>query len=285
MALTHHLNPKVFAQTVVPWLLEQEAYNNLPLGLVMLLQKRAELVEKALMLTLSDTDCQLMAVATRPAQLVIAETPGAEALIPELADWLASHMPGLQGIVAPTALAQAFADSWQARTDRGIHHQMAQRVYQLRQVNPPEKMPQGHYRLAGLGDLNLLLEWTEAFIAEALPQERPSRDGIRAATLRQIEAQDIGLWERNNHPVSMAARTRPTHNGTAVSLVYSPPELRGQGYASACVAALSQAQLEAGKQFCCLFTDLANPTSNHIYQRIGYQPVGDMQVLEFGNPS
>ena len=66
--------------------------------------------------------------------------------------------------------------------------------------------------------------------------------------------------------------------------MYTPPEFRGRGYASACVAAASQAQLDAGRRFCFLFTDLANATSNHIYQEIGYEPVRDVEVYRFGEP-
>ena len=63
--------------------------------------------------------------------------------------------------------------------------------------------------------------------------------------------------------------------------MYTPPEQRGHGYASAATAALSQLLLERGRRFCFLFTDLANPTSNHIYQTIGYQPVCDVDIYHF----
>jgi predicted GNAT family acetyltransferase len=64
-------------------------------------------------------------------------------------------------------------------------------------------------------------------------------------------------------------------------MVYTPPHLRKQGYATSCVAALTQRMLDSGKRFCCLYTDLTNPTSNAIYQKIGYQPVCDSEDLVF----
>jgi predicted GNAT family acetyltransferase len=67
----------------------------------------------------------------------------------------------------------------------------------------------------------------------------------------------------------------------AISLVYTPPDLRQRGYATACVASLSQMLLDEGWQFCTLFTDLANPTSNSIYRKIGYKPVGDFHDYLF----
>ena len=79
----------------------------------------------------------------------------------------------------------------------------------------------------------------------------------------------------------MAMKTRPTRRGISVSFVYTPPEFRRRGYATACVAELSRLLLESGRQFCSLFTDLANPTSNHIYQQIGYRPVADFDQYSF----
>ena len=81
--------------------------------------------------------------------------------------------------------------------------------------------------------------------------------------------------------MSMAARARPMTHGVVVNAVYTPPEMRGRGYASACVGHLSQHLLDSGYQFCCLFTDLSNPTSNNIYQRLGYHPVCDYDEYVF----
>jgi hypothetical protein len=66
-----------------------------------------------------------------------------------------------------------------------------------------------------------------------------------------------------------------------VNFVYTPPEFRGRGYASNLVAHLSQELLDEGRKFCFLFTDLANPVSNSIYQKIGYRPVSDSERWEF----
>jgi predicted GNAT family acetyltransferase len=74
-----------------------------------------------------------------------------------------------------------------------------------------------------------------------------------------------------------------TRHGIRVSFVYTPPELRGRGYASACVAAVSGRALASGKSFCTLYTDLANPTSNSIYQRVGYRRIGEAAMIAF-NP-
>jgi predicted GNAT family acetyltransferase len=75
---------------------------------------------------------------------------------------------------------------------------------------------------------------------------------------------------------SLAGYTTPTPRGIRVGPVYTPPEHRNRGHAGACVAALSQLLLDRGHRFCCLYTDLTNPTPNRIYQRIGYPPVCDV---------
>ena len=82
----------------------------------------------------------------------------------------------------------------------------------------------------------------------------------------------IALWEDGGEPVSLAGFGSPTPNGIRIGPVYTPPQLRGRGYASALTAHVSQAQLDAGRAFCFLYTDLANPTSNKIYVDIGYFP-------------
>jgi uncharacterized protein len=88
------------------------------------------------------------------------------------------------------------------------------------------------------------------------------------------------LWD-DHEPVSMCGVGGETPHGVRIGPVYTPPRARRQGYASALVAEVSQVQLDRGRTFCFLFTDLANPTSNHIYQEIGYEPVRDVEVYRF----
>jgi predicted GNAT family acetyltransferase len=149
---------------------------------------------------------------------------------------------------------------------------MRLRVYELREVNPPTRIPDGQMRRATIADTSLVTDWYHEFTKEAL--EEGSREEARKVASRFIALGSVYLWE-DGEPVSMAFRTRPTRHGCTVTGVYTPPDRRGRGYASACVAGLSQILLDSGYQVCNLFTDLANPTSNSIYQRIGYRPVCD----------
>ena len=89
------------------------------------------------------------------------------------------------------------------------------------------------------------------------------------------------LWEDGGAVVSASGWGGPTPNGIRIGPVYTPPELRGRGYATALVAELSQTLLDEGRRFCFLFTDLANPTSNAIYERIGYVRVCEAAMISF----
>ena len=98
---------------------------------------------------------------------------------------------------------------------------------------------------------------------------------------KSIKDQNIFLLLEEGKPVSMVQKAGKTPNGNLVNLVYTPPSLRRRGYATECVAKLSKHLLEEGNKYCFLFTDLANPTSNSIYQKIGYRPIIDFDQIEF----
>ena len=128
-------------------------------------------------------------------------------------------------------------------------------------------------------DRPLVLDWLTAFFAEAMPGT-PESDAGGFLTRRLAEPTSrLVLWD-DGEPRSLAGFGSPTPNGMRVGPVYTPPELRGRGYASALTAAVTEHVL-ADRLFCFLSTDLANPTSNSIYQRIGYRPVIDVNVWHF----
>jgi len=89
------------------------------------------------------------------------------------------------------------------------------------------------------------------------------------------------VWETADGPVSLAGRTRAVAGQARIGPVYTPPEHRGRGYGGAVTIAVSQQALAAGVNDVLLYTDLANPTSNALYQRLGYQPVTDSVQLRF----
>jgi predicted GNAT family acetyltransferase len=132
-------------------------------------------------------------------------------------------------------------------------------------------------RRASETDLARVRELYEAFHAEATPEAPAHVDPAP-----RLRAGRIWLWvDATGQPLSLAARNRELPHGACIGPVYTPPEHRGRGYATALVAGLSQAILDEGKTYACLFTDLANPTSNAIYPKVGYRPVADTSVWRF----
>jgi GNAT superfamily N-acetyltransferase len=183
-------------------------------------------------------------------------------------------------IFGPDTVAHRSARLWADAAGRRVVTGMQQRLFVLRAVRWPDEMAAGSLVPAVLWNRDLLGQWVESFQAEAVPAEATDRDTALLITDRLLTDENLYIWLAEpdggeEQPVSMAARARPTQHGTAINLVYTPPEFRRRGYASATVAHLSHQILVNGWEFCTLFTDLSNPTSNHIYETIGYSPVVD----------
>ncbi len=178
-------------------------------------------------------------------------------------------------------MVEAFGDRWTVRTGHPARVVLAERIYRLTRVRAPRPVS-GRMRVATAADRDLLVRWLIDFEAEAL-SAAPSP--VDPATSVDRWMSGAGgrvnyLWE-DGQARSWCGVGGLTPHGIRIGPVFTPGEWRGQGYASALVAAASQVQLDAGRQFCFLYTDLANPTSNHIYAEIGYEPVRDVSVLSF----
>lgn len=128
---------------------------------------------------------------------------------------------------------------------------------------------------------NLLVRWITAFEVEAMGKRRSEQDYQDWYDLR-LSNNSLYVWQ-NNLPLSMAGFSGSTPNGIRINAVYTPLEYRRQGYATSCLAALSQILLDRGNKYCFLFTNLANPISNNIYQKIGYQPAYEVDSYLFEN--
>lgn len=280
MNLTRYEAAPAFLARAQAWLEQDEAANNLIVGIAVRLAEHPDRIKQPPYLATVEADGALIAAAvmTPPHRVLLCSAGGAEpAFLRLILDDLLAGGWDVPGVMAPSATSEAFAQLWSAAAGCAYHPAMSERVYELRQVIPPASV-RGSLRLATEADLPLAAAWAYNFMQDAgLPGT--AEDAHEIATLR-IDDRDLFFWD-DGGPVSMAAKTRHSTHGIVVSLVYTPRELRGRGYASACVAALSQQLLDAGWEFCALFTDLANPTSNDIYQRIGYRPVCDFNEYDF----
>ncbi|MFD0356270.1 GNAT family N-acetyltransferase [Streptomyces sp. NPDC127110] len=176
------------------------------------------------------------------------------------------------GFNARRADARALAAAW--GTPARVVEEL--RLYRLGTLAAPDPAPEGRVRTAAEPDLPLLLEWIEAFDRECGIPAGPSEAQLRD----RISYGGLLLWELDGRPVSLAGFSRPIGGASRVGPVYTPPADRGRGYAAGVTHATSRAAYAAGAAEVLLFTDLANPTSNGVYQRLGYAPVEDRVVLE-----
>jgi len=266
-----------FCDATEALLLRNEAENNLMFGLARRLAKNASPVDLSAppLLGVVQEDGAVLAAAlmTPPHNLVLIAAPAP--VIEYLAEALHTRGIPLPGLIAPRKATDVFVDVWCRLTERQAFLGMAMRVYQLDQVHQVP-VPSGHFAEAGEEDFDLLVRWMRGF-REATGQ---AATAVEEAVHNQLAHRQLFLW-KNPKPVAMAAFARPTRNGICINAVYTPPEQRCHGYATALVAALSQRLLDAGWQFCCLFTDLSNPTPNSIYPKIGYRPVCDYAAYQF----
>ncbi|WP_280879169.1 GNAT family N-acetyltransferase [Streptomyces pseudovenezuelae] len=201
----------------------------------------------------------------------------------EEADSLAVHLVGLgrpvPGVGAERDSAAAFAEAWQRYTGATAVLHDRHQLYRLGTLTAPEPLPEGRPRVAGERDRELLARWYGEF-TEAVSQ--PGGEGGGSWADGRLAYGGVTLWEApDGTPVAMAGRTPLVAGQIRVAHVYTPAHLRGRGYAGAVTAEISRTAREGGADEVLLFTDLANPTSNALYQRIGYRPVADFAIYDF----
>ena len=269
-------DPAAFLEAASPLLLADEARHNLILGIAGTLRDHpAHYPEYGLWLAEDGGETVGAALRTPPHNLVVAR-PREDSVLEALAEAIDDDPPGL---VAAQPEAEAFAEAWAATTGATLRTNRAQGVFSLDRVEPSAPVS-GRMRDAVSEDRPLLLDWFRAFMEEAIG-ESPDAASTAHAVDHRLEADSAGvvLWE-DGPTVSLAAFGNPTPNGARIGPVYTPPERRRHGYASALVAELSERLLET-RRFCFLFTDLANPTANRIYEQIGYRRVCEAAEIVF----
>ena len=200
----------------------------------------------------------------------------------ELARDLTAARHGVPGINGAQQAADAFTAAWRDRTGDAVTVQRRMRLFRLARLVPPALPAEGSARPAAGTDRDLLTAWFEAFARE-VNDDIPGHDH-GADVDKRLGYDGITFWEAGGAPVSIACLTRAVGGMARVGPVYTPPELRGRGYAGAATAAVSQAALDAGVREVVLYTDLANPVSNALYERLGYRAVEDRVVLSFEPP-
>ena len=277
MELTRHDGADAFLAHAGEFLRAREAEHNLILGLSSRLQVAPLMYGEPPYFAVAEEGGRVVAVTMRtpPHNLILSEVDDEAALQPLLEDARA-EFGSLPGVVGPKQPVARFAQAWGAPARLEI----AQRAFRADHVDAPSGVP-GQMRDYEHDDRELAARWMDAFADEALPEPPPGTSEEFVDHREDDPDGGIVLWEDEGGAVSMAGFGGRTPNGIRIGPVYTPPELRGRGYASALTAALTQRLLDGGLRFCFLFTDLANPTSNSIYQRIGYEAVSDVDLWTF----
>ncbi|HUF74626.1 MAG TPA: GNAT family N-acetyltransferase [Longimicrobiales bacterium] len=217
------------------------------------------------------------AFRTPPHQVLLTEMPleGPVALARQVAE----VYPVIPAVLGPPDLAEAFAREWTSLTGTPSKPGTDQRLYRLDEVTPLDAP--GRMRLARPEEVALAASWAEAFAREVHTRFGPGEEAISAWIHRGY----VFFWEDAGEagfgPVSMAVAHGRTPHGARIGYVYTPPGRRRRGYAGALVAELSQRLLDCGMAFCVLYADLSNPTTNALYQKMGYRSSSDVRDYHF----
>ncbi len=181
------------------------------------------------------------------------------------------------GVLGPSTSARCVVERWAEASGQCFRLEVRQAVHELKKVKIPVP-DRGRLKVASVEEVGLVARWNHGFGAEI--NGEADQEEARLEAERLVEAGNVYLWE-DGMPVSMAMATRPTRNGISVSLVYTPPEFRGRGYATACVGELSRLLLSSGWSYCALFADLENPAANRVYRKVGFEPVCEYDEYDF----
>jgi predicted GNAT family acetyltransferase len=271
--VTRFPTPRAFLEGAGAFLEANEVENNLILGISrdLSLDSSGLIRDPYFAAVCRGDEVRMVAFQTLPGRMAISREAEPEAVRALAGD---VHKAGLavDAVLGPDPTVERFARELAPMRGQQVALYMRQRIHELTTVVALPRLPSGHLRQAVESDTELVTSWLDSFQKEIGEPAPTSRTAVY-----RIGAKELYLWD-DGRPRSMAGWSGPTSHGVRVNAVYTPPDLRGQGYASATVAALSQLLLDHGYRFCCLYTDLANPTSNAIYKRIGYDPVSDSSV-------
>ena len=259
-----------------------ESENNLPIGVAHALcqEPPCDGPDAPLLLSILDRDRAVgVAIVTPPRRLILSRIDtSVEVAMVHLTRYLREIDMSIPGVVGPAAEAQAFSECW-TEGMAGVSSKVAMRmrVFEAKTVADVPLSP-GKLRLADISDHPLMTQWIVVF--SELVGEPVDVDSAKSNVEQYIKNRQLYIWD-DGGPVSIAKESRPTKNGTTINTVYTPPEHRSKGYATSCVWSLTKKLLSGRYSFCSLYTDLSNPTSNSIYAKIGYVPLGDALSFDF----
>lgn len=277
----------VFRDAILTYLLKREAENNIIFGILANIiagEYSDHDIYQAVIKQEGNIQAVILCTAPWPALISYENPPpDKEVMVAILGDLQESLQDDFCGLSGNREFVTPLVRAWEEQSGKSAVLKMSMQIYKLEQVQAVEGVP-GRLRTAEKKDRNILEDWYAGFHREIQGSE-PDQDYVQ----RHIEGYLAGdpdlrgmkVWEVEGQIVSMAGYSGPTPNGVRIGAVYTPPDLRRNGYASAVTAGASQYLLDTGYRFCFLFADLLNPTSNHIYQQVGYREVCEAERYLF----
>lgn len=280
MKFQRYENAKKFARIATPFLEKNEDKFSLFLGVLQAINDGK--YEEPYMATIEE-EGDLLALfqmtPPHPANIIFVNENRMEECIDLSINELIRQAIPINSIISVKEWAYAFAQKWQEKTGQSFSVLMDQGLYRLDQIDESLEKSPGSWRYATNDDASLIEKWYSQFEEDTgLLNTAPVEINKRVKAM--LDAKEAFLWENEGQIVSMMKKARPTANGVTVSLVFTPKEERKKGYARTMVAAGSKELLKEF-QFCVLYTDMLNPTSNKIYQEIGYKKLRDSVHLGF----
>ncbi len=264
-----------FLDAAGPWLYQRLTENNLVVGIATTAaaQSGTYCDDPWFALVMDGDQPALAALRTPPRPMVLGR--GDLAAVPALVKAARQQHPDNPGVIGPREEAEAMARAWRGDS---WHEAMAMRAYELTDVQPDERRPSGILRLVREDESPLLEQWIARFRRDAHMRDPTP---VTEMAQRMMSGARAHFFEVDGRPVATVAGSADLEGAARIGMVYTPPELRGRGYGSAATASLSQRLPDQGARSCFLFTDLGNPTSNAIYQHIGYRPMCEYCDLLF----
>ena len=286
VSLNHE--PNDFLERSFGFLDKHEAENCLMLSLLDQLKSNKHLFgnESPRFFTIEDLSIQALAMQTPPYNLILS-TPFQKEAVRHLILFLKQQNIKIPGVIGSKEIVKKFSQEWVKENNLSSQILVHERIYRLDKINPltlvenPREFIQAY-----INELDLILNWTLEFNKEANPEDDSgSYEDFKLNQIKSITAAiedgQFYLLKDQSHHVCMAKSPGKTVNGRMINYVYTPPKYRRHGFATTCVAKLCQKLLVDGYTHCTLFTDLSNPTSNSIYQKIGFKPVDDVNMIKF----
>ena len=269
-----------FERKAKPFLVQHEDIYSLFYGILQGI--KAGRYEKPVMVTI-EAEGNLVALfqmtPPHPLNIVIIDESKTEEILSFAATEFLDRGFHLTSAVGLKPVVLLFADKWKALTHCESKLLMDQGLYRLDEVNKSLENSPGSWRFARKDEAALIEKWYVLFGIDAGIENRPMEE-IKERVARFLEDQEVFFWEVDGKVVSMMKKARPSDHGVTVSFVFTPQEERKKGYARTMVAAGSEELLKT-YDFCVLYTDMLNPTSNKIYQEIGYRKIADSVHVEF----